>query len=238
MADRQPELTPAAADAVSAEPHGTATTTMPPPLDFERIRQTPLHRVPWTHAVIDDTFTEGMAQTLTDTFPTTGFTAVDHHGEDKQFTNEVRNDVHSPNLTPAWLALLQQINSDAYRAALTDLTGLELAEAVVRPAFWRYGPDCWLSPHPDDDSKIVSHVMYFNTDWPADAGGNLLVHGSADVTDVHHTVAPVAGTSLIIVRSPASWHSVERVTPEHRRRRQSMTVVFHKPGYDLSYYGY
>jgi SM-20-related protein len=209
------------------------------PLDLGTIRTAPLDRLPWTYSVIDASYTNpGVARELTDTFPQAGFTAVSQTTVDKQFATEVRNDIDGDDMHPVWRALLRQVNTPEYCAALAQLVGLDLSGAIVRAAFWRYGPNCWLSPHADDESKVLSHVLYFNHDWPSQAGGHLLINASKDVTDVHRRVAPQAGTSLVIVRSDTSWHSVEPVHPAHARTRQSMTVVFHKPGYDLSYYGH
>ena len=209
------------------------------PLDLAALRAATLNDDPWPHAVLTATFTdEATTAALTQSFPSTGFTPARQDTADKHFVNEVRNDVSSPDLAPPWRALIQQVTTDGYRTALEQLTGIDLSAGIVRAAFWRYGPECWLSPHPDDASKFLSHVMYFNADWPADGGGHLLINRSNDMTDIHVQVTPVAGSSVVIVRSDTSWHAVQPVAATNPRTRHSLTVVFHMPGSDLSYYGY
>lgn len=213
-------------------------STVEMPLDLDTIRTAPLDRIPWTFSVISNCYKPPeVGRQLTDTFPRTGFTPVSKTTVDKQFVTEVRNDVHGDDLNPLWQSLLRQVHTPEYRAALAQLAGVDMAGTIVRAAFWRYGPNCWLSPHTDDESKVLTHVLYFNHDWSTEAGGHLLINASKDIIDVHRRVTPRTGTSLVIVRSDRSWHAVEPVHPEHARMRQSLTVVFHKPGYDLSYYG-
>jgi hypothetical protein len=213
-------------------------TAVEQPIDLAALRGGALTVDPWPHALLTSTFIDrDTTCALTDSFPNTGFTPVRQDTSVKQFVNEVRNDIYGPDLAQPWRALLRQVTTTGYRTALEELTGLDLSAGIVRAAFWRYGPECWLSPHPDDESKIVSHVMYFNADWPIDGGGRLLINRSNDMTDVQTCVVPVAGTSVVIVRTDASWHAVEPLAENCPRPRHSLTVVFHRPGFDLSYYG-
>jgi hypothetical protein len=72
--------------------------------------------------------------------------------------------------------------------------------------------------------------------WPDDAGGRLLIHSRKDVTGVHAQVVPLAGTSVVVVRSDNSWHSVEPVNPGCGLTRQSLIAHFYTPGSDVSFY--
>jgi hypothetical protein len=54
--------------------------------------------------------------------------------------------------------------------------------------------------------------------------------------DVHTCVAPVAGTSVVVVRSDSSWHSVQPVYPGHGGHRRSLIAHFYRPGSDVDFY--
>lgn len=209
------------------------------PVSLHAIRTATLHRQPWAYAVISDTFVNGLAMTdLVATYPTAGFRQVTQHDEHKQFIVEARNDVQLRDLPDPcpWQHFLHQITGSGYRSAMQELTGLDLGQAVLKVAFYRYPPDAWFSPHPDDERKLVSHIFYFNPVWPDDAGGRLLIHSGKDANDVRSSVVPLVGTSVAVVRSDDSWHSVEPVNPGCGLTRQSLIAHFYKPGSDVSFY--
>jgi len=217
----------------------TATATTGGPLNLEAIRTATLHRTPWTHAIITNTFaTDDARAALVDTYPTEGFTRLSQDNDDKRFIIEARNDVQlrEPDEPCPWQALLAQINGPGYRQAMQQMTGLDLNEAILRVAFYRYGPSCWFSPHRDDEQKLVSHIIYFNDQWPKDAGGDLLINRTKDMADVHARVRPVAGTSVAVVRSDSSWHSVEPVHLQREYTRKSVIAHFYKPGSRVDFY--
>ena len=227
--------------------HAQPVTPTPPawatsaqgPLNIQAIRTATLHRQPWSHAVITDTFSTGDAlAALVDTYPTAGFTRLSQDNPDKRFIIEARNDLRLRDASDPcpWQALLAQLTGPAYRQAMQDMTGLDLGDAVLKIAFYRYGPSCWFGPHRDDEQKLVSHIIYFNAQWPDDAGGNLLINRSADMGDVHSRVRPVAGTSVAVVRSDSSWHSVQPVHPDRDYTRKSVIAHFYKPGSAVDFY--
>jgi Rps23 Pro-64 3,4-dihydroxylase Tpa1-like proline 4-hydroxylase len=74
--------------------------------------------------------------------------------------------------------------------------------------------------------KIVTHVFYFNKFWRKDDGGCLSILRSSDMFDEFASVSPIIGSSVVLLRSEKSWHSVSRVAKNCRRSRRSMTVTF------------
>jgi Rps23 Pro-64 3,4-dihydroxylase Tpa1-like proline 4-hydroxylase len=93
-----------------------------------------------------------------------------------------------------------------------------------------YGPGAWLGPHVDLKEKVVTHVLYFNEAWDPQLGGCLNILKSSDPGDVHATIPPVVGNSVLLVRSNHSWHSVSRVAAQCQTSRRSVNVIFHLPG--------
>lgn len=207
-------------------------------LNFDAIRGGTLVTDPWTHAIIRDTFVDDAVRgTLTSTYPTAGFTRLSQDDELKQFTMEVRNDLEIRAGDPCpWQQFLAELWSADYLTAIAELTGLDLADAEVHAALYRYPPQCWFGPHTDDERKLFSHIIYMNPQWPDGAGGRLLVNGAKDMTDVRDAVVPLAGTSVVVVRSDNSWHSIEPVDPTLGFTRQSIILHAYKPGSNVDFY--
>jgi Rps23 Pro-64 3,4-dihydroxylase Tpa1-like proline 4-hydroxylase len=93
-----------------------------------------------------------------------------------------------------------------------------------------YGADAWLGPHLDLQEKIVTHVLYFNTEWNEANGGCLKILNSKSMEDDVATILPVVGNSSVLVRSDCSWHAVSRVRKDAGESRRSMNVIFYRPG--------
>ena len=133
-------------------------------------------------------------------------------------------------LSPAWRRLAEALLSAEYRAAMSRLTGMELADLPVEVNVFHYGRRAWLGPHVDLEDKVVSHVFYFNEVWDEDDGGCLTILRSADMTEAVKVVPPLVGNSVVLVRSDNSWHAVSRVRDRCRTSRRSMAVTFYRPG--------
>ena len=207
-------------------------------LNFDAIRSGPLVTDPWSYAVITDTFVDDTArELLTSTYPTEGFQHLEQDDDRKQFSMEVRNDleIRVGDSCP-WQQLLAELWSPEYLAVISELTGQDLSGAEIHAAFYRYPPTHWFGPHTDDDRKLFSHIIYMAPDWPGDAGGRLLINGAKDMDDVRARVVPVAGTSVVVVRSDTSWHSIEPVDPQRGLIRKSLILHAYKPGSNIDFY--
>lgn len=207
-------------------------------LNFDAIRRGPLVTDPWQYAVITDTFVDADAtDLLTSTYPTAGFTHLEQDDDKKQFSMQVRNDLEIRAGDPCpWQQLLAELWSPDYLAAISDLTGQDLTEAEIHAAFYRYPPTHWFGPHTDDDRKLFSHIIYMAPDWPDDAGGRLLINGAKDMDDIRARVVPAAGTSVVVVRSDSSWHSIEPVNPDRGLTRKSLILHAYKPDSNVDFY--
>lgn len=65
--------------------------------------------------------------------------------------------------------------------------------------------------HRDSNARVISAVFYLNPDWPADAGGEIVMYG-ADGREMFRE-APTAGT-LLLFRSEDMPHEVLPATQE------------------------
>ena len=133
-------------------------------------------------------------------------------------------------MSDVWEALVLNILSPQYRAAMAALTGCDLAQSPMEVNAFHYGPGSSMDVHQDLPQKLVTHVLYFNRSWNTADGGCLRILRSADVADVAAEIVPVAGHSAVIVRSENSWHAVPPIASDAPFSRRSITVTFYRPG--------
>jgi SM-20-related protein len=204
-------------------------------LNIQKISGHPLEEVPFPWAAIGTLFEPADAEALLASFPTDHFKDIAGYDGEKGYQYRARSLIHmgleSPShptfLSPAWRILAGDILSPAYREAMMRPTGMDLNAAVMEANITDYGPGSWLGPHLDLREKLVTHVLYFNRAWSGEDGGGLRILRSSLESDVVHEIVPVVGNSAVLVRSEASWHSVSRVSCDHRR---AVNVIFHSPG--------
>ncbi|MFL5306904.1 MAG: 2OG-Fe(II) oxygenase [Polyangia bacterium] len=102
---------------------------------------------------------------------------------------------------------------DGLRVSLNHglFLGLESFEAHYAhyPIGASYGTH--VDRHRRTNTRIVSAVIYLNPDWPADAGGELVI--SDDLGTARMTVAPQGGT-LVLFMSDGTPHEAKKATRE------------------------
>ncbi|HEV7698815.1 MAG TPA: 2OG-Fe(II) oxygenase family protein [Pyrinomonadaceae bacterium] len=204
-------------------------------IDLSRISQAHLETEPYRWAFIDRLFSTRDAAALTETFPNDRFKRMSHYGGDKDSEYESRalvgmreQFISGPEgLSRHWKTLADNFLSADYRVAMSSLTGLDLSAAPLEVNVFHYPPGGLLGAHVDLRDKIVTHVLYFNRSWNNDDGGCLTILRSSDPSDVVTTIAPVVGSSVVLVRSDNSWHAVTPVATNCRLSRLSLTATFY-----------
>lgn len=207
-------------------------------INLERIAQHRLETVPYRWAAIDDLFSPEDAAALAASFPCDYFKLVSGYGGEKDYEYEARALIgmgadtisHTEELSDAWRGLAEDMLSPDYRAAVSRLTGCDLADALLEVNVFHYGPGASLGSHPDLSDKIVTHVLYFNERWNREDGGCLTILRSADPADIVAEIEPLVGHSAVLVRSENSWHAVSRVVNERCPSRRSLTATFYRAG--------
>jgi hypothetical protein len=207
-------------------------------IDLDRLTPEALAREPYRWAFVGGLFSPADAAALARTFPRDHFKTVGGYDGEKGFQYEARSLVgmgaaepaHAARLSEPWRRFASELLSAEYRAALSRMTGLNLAALPLEANVSHYGARAWLGPHVDLEDKVVAHVFYFNEEWDENDGGCLTVLRSGDMNDVVKVVPPVVGNSAVLVRSENSWHAVSRVRDGCRTSRRSLTVTFYRPG--------
>jgi SM-20-related protein len=117
---------------------------------------------------------------------------------------------------PAFQALLDELESDAFREVFEQKFGIDLSG---RPTVTTVRGRCDASDgkiHTDSASKIITVLIYINESWEQ-AGGRLrLLRSANDLNDIIVEIPPVGGTMLAFKRSVNSWHGHEPFAGERR----------------------
>ena len=193
---------------------------------------------PYRWAAIDRLFAPEDAAALASTFPSDHFKRLADYDGQKEFEYDIRCLIRMGEqsvsrarpLSSAWRTLADDLLSPAYRAAMSQLTGLDLVSAPLEVNLFHYPPGGSHGAHPDNRDKVVTHVIYFNDSWNDDDGGCLTILRSSDPQDVAISLPPRVGNSAVLVRSDRSWHAVSRVSKNSALSRRSLTATFYRPG--------
>lgn len=117
--------------------------------------------------------------------------------------------LHGLSYGAAFKALVDELQGPAIRAAFAAKFGISLED---RPTLLTVRGVCRIKDgkiHNDSTTKIITVLIYMNTEW-GDQAGRLRVLRSADnLEDYAAEVPPVAGTLLAFRVCENSWHGHE-----------------------------
>ena len=117
---------------------------------------------------------------------------------------------------PAFHALVAELTGPEFRQAIATKLGLPLDglhTIVTVRAFVEAGDG---KIHTDVAAKLVTALVYMNTDWTTSGGRLRLLRQPHDIDDYVAEVPPLAGTLLVFRRSESSWHGWKRYAGPRR----------------------
>lgn len=118
---------------------------------------------------------------------------------------------------PSFMALIEDLQGPAMRAAFAEKF---LVDLEGRPTTITVRGRCQAKDgriHTDTESKILTVLIYMNTETWRESGGRLRVlRSDNDLEDYAAEVPPEAGTLLAFRRSERSWHGHETYVGERR----------------------
>ena len=207
-------------------------------LDLDALRRARLGEPPHRWGYLPRALAPEAAASLQDTFPTSGFWRLQQHDGEKAMRFRLRclvplggdRAAQPESLSPAWMALVEELLSAAYRDAFAEALGQSLDAHLLELSAWRWGPAAHLGPHVDIPRKLASEVFYFNDGWDPAWGGCLQILDSEDSGDVTEELPPTLGSASILVRSDSSWHSVSPVQAGAAEERLSVVATWQHPG--------
>lgn len=206
-------------------------------LNFNATKNNSINTVPFSWGIIDNIFCSSeKAEKFHSIFPQKGFDHVEKSDSFKKYSMYnlevvINNKIISEKINlinSEWKKLIYDILSGEYKKMMEEYSGISLDNTSIDIIFWKYDNGCWLDSHLDKESKILTHILYFNKSWNKNHGGNLLILNSDNIEDVYETVPPILNTSGVICRGDNSWHAVEKVTESNLIERQSLQIIFHK----------
>jgi hypothetical protein len=125
-------------------------------------------------------------------------------------------DLEALQYGPGFRALIEEFNSPEFVRRIAAKFGLNLDNAITTITVRKFCEASDGNIHTDHWSKLITVLVYFNTDW-ADAGGQLrLLRSATDIDNYAAEVAPIGGTLLAFRRSDHSWHGHKQFVGERR----------------------
>lgn len=161
-------------------------------VDRRRFEDTPLTRVPFDHLVVPGFLEEQAATAVARSFPPLdlpGVLPVPARLADDAFGRLMR-ELRDPAITRAFAA--------KFDVSLDPATLMITLRARTRPVDGQI--------HTDSETKIVTALIYLNTEWSSPGGRLRLLRGPDDIEDMVAEVPPVAGTLIAFRRTDNSWH--------------------------------
>jgi len=117
---------------------------------------------------------------------------------------------------PAFQSLLEALGGDEFRQAFEAKFGVDLkGRPTVVTVRGRCGPKDG-NIHTDQESKILTVLIYMNRQWEQTGGCLRLLRSGTDIEDVITEIPPRDGTLVAFRRSENSWHGHKPFLGERR----------------------
>ncbi len=125
-------------------------------------------------------------------------------------------DLEDLHYGPGFRGLIDELESPALRQAISDKFGVDLDDAWTTITVRKFCEASDGNIHTDHWSKVITVLVYFNTDWDDSAGQLRLLRSPDDIEDYAAEVPPAGGTLLAFRRTDISWHGHKRFVGERR----------------------
>lgn len=173
-----------------------------PLLDLAAFASQPLITAPFKFLVMPGFLKRETARALAESFP-----AIDHAGL-------LPVDATRPG--PLFRALIGELQGPALTAAVGRKFGLDLTGHPVMMTLRGRCQERDGRIHTDSETKVITALIYFNTEWDAGGGRLRLLRSATDLSDMIAEVPPELGTLVIFQRAANSYHGHEPFVGERR----------------------
>jgi SM-20-related protein len=171
-------------------------------LDFAAFRAAPLVRQPFEHLVLPGFVKPEARVAINAAYP-----RIDTPGSFP---------VCELSYGPAFAALLDTLSGAEFRQAVEAKFALSLEG---RPTVITVRGRCGTKDgniHTDQESKIITVLIYMNPEWGSAGGCLRLLRSGTDIDDVITEIPPLDGTLVAFRRSDNSWHGHKPFIGERR----------------------
>jgi len=191
-------------------------------MDLEAFRRAPLRRDPFDFVVVRGFLRDAARESLTADFP-----EIRHRGSFP---------VGVLTYGPTFGALLEEVQSEAFRRAVEEKFGLDLTgRPILITVRGRSGPGDG-QVHTDAPWKLVTVLIYMNPGWEAE-GGRLRLLRSPRLDDVAEEIPPEWGVLVAFRRSDRSYHGHRPYTGERRVLQVNWVVDERRRQWELRRHG-
>ncbi len=171
-------------------------------LDLARFDAVPLQHEPYDYLVLPDFIKpELLAQVVQD------FPAIAKAGSFP---------VNTVHCGPVFEALMRELEGSVFRQAVERKFGLDLAGRPTMITVRGHTDETDGRIHTDSKTKLITMLIYFNTDWQNTGGRLRILRSGEDIEDFADEVEPALGTLLAFRRSDNSWHGHKPYVGERR----------------------
>jgi SM-20-related protein len=161
-------------------------------LDVERFRATPLTREAFEFLIVPEFVKSAARAAIDKDYPEVARPGSFPLGE--------------VTYGPAFAKLIEEMRSEEFRKAFEEKFNVDLAN---RPDMITVRGRCSEKDgkiHTDSKTKIITILIYMNSDWESSGGQLRLLRSGTNLEDVILEVPPTEGTLLAFRRSNNSWH--------------------------------
>ncbi len=175
-------------------------------LDLARLRECPLQCEPFEFVVVEKFLRDDALPALVEAFP-----QVAGHGS-YPLTTVPSN--------PLFERLVAELEGEAMRKAVEEKFAVNLDGRPTMITLRGYSDGKDGAIHTDSATKIITVLIYMNTEWDNAAGRLRLLRGPNDLADYVAEVPPLAGTMVVFRRNARSFHGHQA----HVGRRRSIQL--------------
>jgi SM-20-related protein len=173
-----------------------------PYFNFKALDSAPLTRDPFDYLVVPAFLTpEGLAAANRD------YPEIETAGN---------KDLDALRFGPGFRALVDELSSPDFTSRIAGKFGVDLDNAVTTITVRRFCEASDGNIHTDHWTKLVTVLLYFNTDWSNEGGQLRLLRSATDIENYAAEVPPIGGTLLAFRRTDHSWHGHKRFVGERR----------------------
>ena len=171
------------------------------------IDNTPLVRYPFDFLVVKDAITPATVEQLNRDYPDVDLP-----------TNHAPENLH---YGASFRTLLQELDSPAFERQVAGKFNVDLSRAIKTISVRKYSEPSDGHIHTDHPSKIITLLVYFNSQWDHVGGRLRILRSANNIEDYVAEVKPLGGTILAFRRGPRSYHGYKSFDGERRMIQMS-----------------
>lgn len=198
-------------------------------ISYSRFPKRKMQTHPFSWIQIPSFFETSQAQALELAFPHDQLVQADSaqkHYRLKDLTLIERGSISDnvSSLPVIWSELAQDLLHPNYRQWTEELTGIDLSQSKLKVRFCAYEAGCWMLPHTDQASRLVTQIVYLTSKWSPEMGGGLAIYEYEKQDPPWRIINAAFNSSVLFVRSNNSYHAVEPVAENVTRSRCSLLI--------------